>query len=94
MDWLAFATKVPAIIKGAVEIIDHVKTSGAQKKIAVVQAIPSAIELAEFAAGRDLLHDPAIALLVSAAVDAEAAALKARKALQAGLLAKAPPSVP
>ena len=93
MNWLAFAAKVPAIIHGAVQVVDHIKNAkGADKKRAVIDAIPTSIELVEFAAGRDLLNDLAIAQLVSAAVDAEAAALKARTALRDGLLAKAPAS--
>lgn len=88
MNWLAFALKLPAVIGGIVGIVERVKASGTDKKAAVIAALPDSIALAEFAAGRDLLNDPAVAQLVSALVDAEAAVVKARAALKAGLLAK------
>ena len=88
MNWIAFVLKLPAVIGGIVSIVEKVKASGPDKKAAVIAALPESIALAEFAAGRDLLNDPAIAQLVSALVDAEAATVKAREALKAGLLAK------
>lgn len=89
MDWIKFATKLPMIIHGAVSVVQHVKgAKGSEKKQAVLDSIPTSIELAEFAAGKDLLNDVVVAQLVSAAIDAEAAALKAREALKAGILAK------
>ena len=95
MDWLAFALKVPAIIRGAVEVVDHVKGAhGAEKKQAVLAAVPTLIDLAEFAASKDLLNDGAIQQLMGAVIDAEAAALKARHALRDGLLAKKPTGQP
>ena len=95
MNWLTFALKVPALIQGGVEIVNSIKhAKGSEKKQKVLDSIASAIDLAEFAAGRDLLNDPAIAQLVSAAIDAEAAALKARDALREGLLARAAPTPP
>lgn len=91
MDWVKFAIKVPGLIGGFVQIIENVKNAkGPEKRAAVIAAVPNSIELVEFAAGRDLLNDPAILQLVGATVDAEAAALKAREALRLGLLAKAP----
>lgn len=91
MNWIGLALKVPMIIQGAVSIVNSVKNaSGKEKKAAVLAAIPNAVELAEFAAEKDLLNDDAIGQLISAAIDAEAAALKAREALKAGILAKAP----
>lgn len=90
MNWMAFALKLPAVIGGIVGIVEKVKASGGAKKAAVLAAVPESVALAEFAAGRDLLNDPAVAELVSAVIDAEAAVLKAREALRAGLLAKTP----
>lgn len=91
MNWLLFVTKLPTIIQGAVVIVDKIKgAKGAEKKAAVVEAIPEAIELTEFAAGKDIFNDAEIANLRDAAIDAEAAALKARNALKAGILAKKP----
>lgn len=88
MNWIGFALKLPAVIGGIVGIVQKVKASGADKKAAVIAALPESIALAEFAAGRDLLNDPAVAELVSALIDAEAGVVKAREALKAGLLAK------
>jgi hypothetical protein len=90
MDWVKFALKVPAVIAGAVQVMQQISAPGADKKKAVVDSLPTAIELVEFAAGKDVLNDPAVLQLVHAAVDAEAAAIKAREALKAGILAKAP----
>ena len=90
MNWPAFAMKVPGIIHMAVQIVDHFKAAGSDKKKAVMESIPTSIELAEFAAGKDLINDTVIQQLISAAVDAEAAALKARDALRQGILNKAP----
>ena len=95
MNWAQFAIKIPAMVAGAVQIVNHIKNAkGSEKKQAVIDSIPTSIELVEFAAGRDLLNDPAIAVLVSAAIDAEAAALKAREALRMGILAAAPSQNP
>lgn len=95
MNWLAFAMKVPALISGGVQVVQHIKNAkGSEKKQAVVDSIPQSMELVEFAAGRDILNDPAIQQLVSAAIDAEAAALKAREALKMGILAKQPAPPP
>ena len=90
MNWIAFALKLPAVIGGIVGIVEKVKASGPDKKAAVMAALPESIALAEFAAGRDLLNDPGVAALVRAVIDAEAAVVKARAALKAGLLAKKP----
>ena len=93
INWIGVALKLPSLIQGAVSIVEHVKNAkGSEKKQAVVDSIPGAIELVEFGVGRDLLNDPAIMQLVSAVIDAEAAALKARNALKDGLLAKTGPS--
>lgn len=90
MNWAAFALKVPAIIQGAVSVVQHIKgAQGAEKKQAVIDSIPASIELIEFGAGKNVLNDPAIQELISAAIDAEAAAVKTRHALQAGILAHA-----
>lgn len=91
MDWLTFATKVPTIIFGAMQVVQKIKgASGPEKKAAVIASIPESIELTEFAIGRDLLNDPAVLALVGAYIDAEKVAMKARDALKAGLLAKSP----
>ena len=93
MNWIAFALKVPALIQGGVSVVQHIKNAkGSEKKQAVLDSIPTSIELAEFAAGKDLLNDASIQVLISAAIDAEAAALKAREALKMGILAKAAPT--
>ena len=93
MDWVAFAFKLPQIIQGAVAVVDHIKgAKGADKKQAVLDSIPAGVALTDYAAGRDILNDAAIATLVSVYVDAEAAVLKARNALKAGILAKQPPA--
>ena len=94
MNWIAFATKLPVLIHGVVSVVQKIKgATGAEKKQAVIDSIPESLGLVEFAAGKDILSDENIMKLVSAAIDAEAAALKAREALKAGLLAKAPPPV-
>lgn len=94
MNWISLATKLPAVIHGAVTVVNSIKNAkGSEKKKAVIDAIPNAIELAEFASEKDLLNDAAVQMLISAAIDAEAAALKAREALRAGILAKAPAGV-
>ena len=90
--WLTFALKLPMIVQGTMAIIQKIKASGPEKKAAVLEAIPESISLVEFAAGRDLLKDEAIASLVGVYIDAEKAAMKAKDALKAGILAKAPAS--
>ena len=76
---------------GGVQIAQRIKgAKGAEKKTAVRESLPHAIELIEFGAAKDLLNDEAIQMLIRASIDAEAAALKAREALRAGLLAKQP----
>ena len=92
MNWMAFALKLPMVISGIMGIVQKVKgASGPDKKAAVLDAVPESLSLIEFAAGRDLLKDGVIAGLVSAYIDAEKVALKAREALKAGILAKATP---
>jgi len=93
MNWLQFALKLPMVIAGVMNIVQKVKDAkGPDKKAAVLAAVPESLALAEFAAGRDLLNDPAIAELVSVYIDAEKIAMKARNALKAGILAKQPTS--
>lgn len=95
MDWLSFALKLPMIIQGTMVIVDKIKgASGSKKKAAVLEAIPDSVSLIEFAAGRDLLRDAAITELVSAYIDAEKVAMRARELLKAGILAKAAASAP
>lgn len=89
MNWLLFAAKLPAVVSGIMAIVQKVKDAkGSDKKAAVIAAIPESIALAEFGAGRDLLNDKAVADLLSVYIDAEKAAMKAKAALQAGILAK------
>ena len=91
MDWVAFATKLPLVVQGAVKVAQAIKDAkGHEKKDAVLKAIPESVELAEYAVGKDLLKDDAIAALIHSYIDAEAAALKARDTLKAGILAKQP----
>lgn len=88
--WLTLALKLPLIIQGTMAIVEKVKgAKGPEKKAAVLAAIPESISLLEFGAGKDVLNDAAVQQLLSVYIDAEAAALKAREALKAGLLAKA-----
>jgi hypothetical protein len=90
MNWLEFAVKVPAIISGAMLIADKFKVPGVDKHKAVVASIPEGLQLAELAAGKDLLQDEAIASLINNYIVAEAAAMKAKDTLKAGILAKKP----
>lgn len=94
MDWnkvAGFAVKLPLVIRGTMTIVEKIKgADGKAKKDAVLESVPEAIAIAEYAAGKDLLNDPVIQELMSAYVDAEAAAMKAKAALQAGILAKQP----
>jgi hypothetical protein len=94
-NWAAIAFKIPALIQGGVAMVQHIKgAKGADKKQAVIDSLPGGIGLIELGAGKDVLNDTAIMQLVSALVDAEAAALKARDALRQGLLAKGPAAEP
>jgi hypothetical protein len=81
------------LIQGAVRIVDAVKKPGAEKKAEVIDRlihqVPAGLALAEQALGKDLFNDPAIAQLMSAAIDAEAFAKKTHDALVAGLINKA-----
>jgi hypothetical protein len=91
VNWGLFALKVPSLIQGSMKIVQSIKgASGADKKAAVIASIPAAIDLAEFGAGKDLLNNPAVAQLVGAYIDAEKAAMNAKAALEAGILAHAP----
>lgn len=89
MNWLSFALKLPVIIAEAMRIVQLIKNAtGPEKKAAVLASIPSAVEMAEFGAGRDVLNDAVIAELMSVYIDAEKVAMKAKEALRAGILAK------
>lgn len=90
MNWAGLAMKLPGVILGAMHIAEQVAAAkGPEKKAAVMEALPDSVHLIEFAAGKDVLNDAAVKELVSAVIDAEASAMKARAALQAGILAKA-----
>ena len=90
MNWIILASKLPLVVSGLMNIVNKVKgASGDDKKAAVLAAIPESVSLAEFAAGKDFMNDDNIKKLLSAYIDAEAAAMKAREALKAGLLNKA-----
>lgn len=107
MNWGAFAVKLPSVILGAMQIVEKVKSAkGPEKKAAVLDHVDEAIELAEFAAGRDVFNDAALLALRDQYIHAEAlvlnarrdaarivseavdVALQAKRALEAGLLAK------
>jgi hypothetical protein len=88
MNWVLFVTKVPSVVQGLVHLYSKVKAAGADKKAALLSVLPDSMELAEFAVGKDLFNDPEVMKLVSALIDAEAAVLKAREAVKAGLLAR------
>lgn len=95
MNWLLLIAKLPLVISGTMAIVQKIRSaSGAEKKAAVLEAIPESVTLLELGLGRDVLNDPAIVELISAYIDAEKVAMKARDALKAGLLVKAPPSPP
>lgn len=92
MNWLMLAAKIPAIVAGTMQIVGKIKgVSGAEKKAAVLAAVPESVSLIELGVGRDVFNDETIASLLSAFIDAEAAALKAREALKAGIMAKGIP---
>lgn len=91
IDFFSLAMKLPVIIQASMKVAKHFKGEGKDKKAAVLASIPDALEAMEAVAGRDLLNDETIAGLVSAFIDAEALALKTRKALEEGILAKRPP---
>ncbi len=94
MNWQIFVERVPDIIKGSVAIAKMFKKSGAEKKQdvfhRVIDAVPEGVVIAESVSGKDVFNDENIKALLDAAVEAEYAAQKARAALQAGLLTKAP----
>lgn len=91
MNWLLLATKLPLVITGTMAIVQKIRgASGADKKAAVLEAIPESVALLELGLGRDVLNDPVVSELIGAYIDAEAAAVKARNALKAGLLARQP----
>lgn len=92
--FFAFAAKLPVVISGIMAIAEKFKVSGADKKAAVISAIPDSVALLEFGIGMDLLNDAEVAAAISALIDAEAAALKLRVALKAVLVRKAPVEVP
>lgn len=72
--WTALAFKLPAIISGAVAIVNHVrKASGAEKERAVLDSIPSALALTEFAANKDLVNDAEVLAAAKAFIAAEVA---------------------
>ena len=57
MNWSALAFKLPGLISGAVAIVNHIKGSGKEKERAVLESIPSALALTEFAVDKDLVND-------------------------------------
>lgn len=95
-NFAALALKLPALILGAMQIVERVKSAkGAEKKAAVLEVIDDSIELAEFGAGKDLLNDAVIIGLRDDYIAAEANVLnvqriaqQAKQRLQAGILAK------
>jgi len=90
IDFGKLAGKLMVIIPSLVHIVEQIRGAGngRAKKEEVVRKIPELIELGEFAVDRDFLNDANVIELVSALVDAEAAVLKARAALRAGLVNK------
>lgn len=88
MNWALFATKLPSVVQALVHLYGKVKVAGPDKKAALLDILPGSMELAEFAAGKDIFNDPEVMKLISALIDAEAAVLKAREAVKAGLLAR------
>lgn len=88
MNWLAFASRLPEVIKASMIVVDRLKVPGKTKKEKVIEAIPAAIPIVEQAAAKDLINDPAVAELLSVYIDAQHAADKAKAALQSGILVK------
>lgn len=87
---IAFAVKLRPVIIGAMQVVAQFKSAaGAEKKAAVIAAIPESVHLLDFPEAQAVLQDPGIQSLVGAVIDAEAAAAKAHDALKAGILAKA-----
>lgn len=84
------AMRIVGLLPTLVATVDKIKSAkGPEKKQAVIDSIDDFIQMAEVGYGKDFLNDPAILLLRDAAIDAEAAALKARDAYRLGLLNKA-----
>lgn len=84
-----FLAKLPVVAIGIMRIVDQVKSaSGADKKAAVLAAIPDSVALGEFIAERDLLHDAEVSKLLAAALDAQQAANKAWDAIRAVVVRK------
>ena len=83
VNWLAVALRLPAIIQQGMTIAESIKGArGAEKKSAVLAAIPQGLGLAEFASGVNLLNDDAVAGLISEYIDAEAQVRKVRGLLE------------
>lgn len=86
----AIAMRIVSLLPTFVAAVDKIKgAKGADKKQAVIDSIDDFIQMAEVGYGKDFLNDAAILALRDAAIDAEAAALKARNAYKMGLLNKA-----
>lgn len=85
--------RVVGLIPNLVAVVDKIKNAkGADKKQAVIDSIDDFLMMAEAGIGKDILNDAAILQLRDAAIDAEAAALKARNAYRMGLLTKVEPA--
>ena len=84
-----YAAKVPQVLTGLRIIIGRVKgASPDAKKDAILESLKDSVSLAEFAADKDFLNDPAIESLVKAVLDAEDALQAAREALKEGIVNK------
>lgn len=89
---LNIVARVVGLLPTFVAVVDKIKgAKGLEKKQAVIDSIDEMLQMAELAYGKDILNDAAILELRDAAIDAEAAALKARNAYMNGLLTKAEP---
>jgi hypothetical protein len=74
MKWVEFALKLPALLSGAILIVQHVKSAtGPEKQQAVVDAVQDGLVLTEFAADKDLLNDADVVKAVKAFIDAKVA---------------------
>lgn len=84
-----FLAKLPVVTIGIMRIVDAVKSaSGADKKAAVLESIPTSVALAEYVMERDLLDDAEVKKLLEAAIDAQHAANKAWDAIRAVVVKK------
>lgn len=87
--FVRLAMDLPDIIKQGVELAQDLREPGKSKKQKVLDSILPGLGLTEDVVGKDILDDDVIKELKDAYLEAEVAVVKAREALQKGILAKA-----